>query len=252
MRCTTIIRDTSPHQDGMMPRELDSLSFSLFFYIVIISCCCCCYCSLALGLFVNRFWSSARIECTFTYLRKVVPRQQLLATTHLLNFETTTKERIDFQWIPVYSLWYFSESHFWSSIDLFQKSCCTTKGFPRTALQNFETVTKEGSTPSKKRELSSQVRNLDLNSSHKQPQLMWQNMLRILSPCIQLPRYRTSTTTKYCKNITFAVETNWNDMTVHKQKSSKSKSLSQESNLWRACQARTENVQFSFLLLLCM
>lgn len=219
-------------QDGMMQRELDSLSFSLFFYIVIISCCCCCYCSLALGLFVNRFWSSAGVVCTLTYLTKVLPWQQLLATTQLVNFETTTKERIDFQRIPVYSLWYFSESRFWSSIDLFQKSCCTTKGFPRTALQNFETVTKEGSTSSKKRELSSQVRNLDLNSSHKQPQLMSQNMLRILSPCIKLPRYRTSTTTKYCKNITFAVETNWNDMTLHKQKSRpKSKCLSQESNL---------------------
>ena len=112
MRCTTIMRDTSPHQDGMMPRELDSLSFSLFFYIVIISCYCCCYCSLALGLFVNRFWSSGGVECTFTYLRRVVPRQQLLATTQVVNFETTTKERIDFQRIPVYSLWYFSESRF--------------------------------------------------------------------------------------------------------------------------------------------
>lgn len=71
MRCTTIIRDTSPHQDGMMQRELDSLSFSLFFYIVIISCCCCCYCSLALGLFVNRFWSSAEVECTFKYLKRL-------------------------------------------------------------------------------------------------------------------------------------------------------------------------------------
>ena len=74
-------------------------------------------------------WISFLVDCTFTYLEKVVARQKLLPTTQLVKFETATKERIDFQRIPVYSLCYFSESRVCLSVDLFQKGCCTTSYF---------------------------------------------------------------------------------------------------------------------------
>ena len=166
MRYTTIMRDMHVLTPGW--HDAERTWFSVIFIVFLY----CCYKLMLMLLFFGTWFFFANLVSgrLHLYIFRKSCSQTKVTSYNPISKVRDYNEREDrlsansgvfpllFFWISrPFECWFIS------------KGLVHNKLLPRTPLENLETITKEGSTSSEKRDL---VRNLDLNSSYKQPYLM--------------------------------------------------------------------------------